>query len=282
MSHQTLSLPGTWIQNMYCQPGTPPVTAMPQAYPGSSAFYTSQFYHQTSTTMMLRANVYQQSPIPRAADSLATSPTSDSAYTSGYDSLGTSPTNSANTSGYGIASPSENASQGNKITGVLTKTTGGRIRKKPLEAGKPPYSYISLICMAIAGAPEKKATLREICDFITARFPFYQEKKNWQGNIRHNLTLNDCFVKMPRRAGDKGHPWAINPNFEDMYDGGSLLRRRYRFKEGSEKWKKSHTKAAQRLAMGSSKKRGRKAKDIPKKCISYPATRWYIETGGHE
>ena len=274
MSHQTFSMPGTWMPNMYSQtPGTPPVSAIPQAYPGSNAFYMPQFYHQTSTTtyerygMMLGSNIYQQNLIPGAADSLVTSPTSNSTCTSGYDSLVTSPTN---TSGYNTASPSENGSQDKKITGVLTKTTGGRLRKKPLESGKPPYSYISLICMAIAGAPEKKATLREICEFITARFPFYQEKKNWQGNIRHNLTLNDCFVKMPRRAGDKGHPWAINPNFEDMYDGGSLLRRRYRYKEGSEKWKKSHTKAAQRLAMGSPKKRGRKAKDVPKNALVIP------------
>ena len=267
MSHPGLSLPGTWMPNIYSQtPGTTPMSAVPP-YPGSSALYMSQYYHQSSTYegygMMLRANAYQQSPIPGGADSLVTSPTSNSTHTSGYDSLVTSPTNSANTSGYGTSSP---GSQDNKITGVLTKTTGGRIRKKPLESGKPPYSYISLICMAIAGAPEKKATLREICDYIKGRFPFYQEKKNWEGNIRHNLTLNDCFVKMPRRAGDKGHPWAINPTFEDMYDGGSLLRRRYRFKEGSEKWKKSQ-KAAQRLAMGSPKKRARKAKDIPKNAL---------------
>ena len=92
-----------------------------------------------------------------------------------------------------------------------------------------------------------------------------KKRRTGEGNIRHNLTLNDCFVKMPRRAGDKGHPWAINPTFEDWYDGGSLLRRRYRFKEGSEKWKSQ--KAAQRLAMGSPKKRGRKAKDIPKNAL---------------
>ena len=269
MSHPALSFPGTWIPNMYSQtPGTPPVNAIPHAYPGPSVFYMSPYYHQSSTYegygMMSRANVYPQSPIPGGADSLVTSPTCNSTHTSGYDSLVPSPTNSANASGYGPTSP---GSLDNKITGVLTKTTGGRIRKKPLESGKPPYSYISLICMAIAAAQDKKATLREICDYIKGRFPFYQEKKNWEGNIRHNLTLNDCFEKMPRRAGDKGHPWSINPNFEDMYDGGSLLRRRYRFKQGSEKWKNSNTKAAQRLAMGSPKKRGRKAKDIPKNAI---------------
>ncbi|ELU03318.1 hypothetical protein CAPTEDRAFT_59194, partial [Capitella teleta] len=95
---------------------------------------------------------------------------------------------------------------------------------------KPPYSYIALICMSIANSPSKKATLREIIDSIQERFPYYRKSTKWHGSIRHNLTLNDCFVKMPRRAGDKGCPWAIDPNFDDMFDSGSLLRRRYRFK----------------------------------------------------
>ena len=82
--------------------------------------------------------------------------------------------------------------------------TGGRVRKRPLESGKPPYSYIALICMAIANSPDGKATLREIIEYIETRFPFYARSKKWHGSIRHNLTLNDCFIKHPRRPRDKG------------------------------------------------------------------------------
>ena len=101
------------------------------------------------------------------------------------------------------------------------------------------YSYIAMICMAIANSPESRCTLREIIDYIEARFPYYCRDKKWHGSIRHNLTLNDCFVKQARRPGDKGCPWSIDPEFEDMFDNGSLLRRRYRYKEGSDKWKKA-------------------------------------------
>uniref|UniRef100_A0A6G1SJH9 Fork head domain-containing protein FD3 n=1 Tax=Aceria tosichella TaxID=561515 RepID=A0A6G1SJH9_9ACAR len=105
--------------------------------------------------------------------------------------------------------------------------------KKKSQHQKPPYSYIALITMAILQSKERRATLAGICDFIRSRFPYYRDKYPlWQNSIRHNLSLNDCFVKLSREPGNpgKGSYWCLDPQSEDMFDNGSFLRRRKRYK----------------------------------------------------
>lgn len=99
---------------------------------------------------------------------------------------------------------------------------------------KPPYSYIALIAMAVESRPDKKITLNGIYQFIVERFPYYRKNRHgWQNSIRHNLSLNDCFVKIHRddKKSGKGSYWTLHPDSYNMFENGSYLRRRKRFKE---------------------------------------------------
>lgn len=93
---------------------------------------------------------------------------------------------------------------------------------------KPPYSYIALIVMAIQSAPTKRLTLSEIYQFLQTRFPFFRGSyQGWKNSVRHNLSLNECFIKLPKGLGrpGKGHYWTIDPTSEFMFEEGSFRRR---------------------------------------------------------
>nr|Q63244.3 RecName: Full=Forkhead box protein Q1; AltName: Full=HNF-3/forkhead-like protein 1; Short=HFH-1; AltName: Full=Hepatocyte nuclear factor 3 forkhead homolog 1 [Rattus norvegicus] len=110
---------------------------------------------------------------------------------------------------------------------------GEGARSKPYtRRPKPPYSYIALIAMAIRDSAGGRLTLAEINEYLMGKFPFFRGSyTGWRNSVRHNLSLNDCFVKVlrdPSRPWGKDNYWMLNPNSEYTFADGVFRRRRKR------------------------------------------------------
>ena len=96
-----------------------------------------------------------------------------------------------------------------------------------IDEEKPTQSYIGLIGKAILSSPQQKLVLGDIYNYILTNYPYFRNKgPGWRNSIRHNLSLNDCFIKMGRSPNGKGHFWAINPINYDDFSRGEYKRKR--------------------------------------------------------
>lgn len=98
---------------------------------------------------------------------------------------------------------------------------------------KPPYSYATMITQAILLNPDGVMSLAEIYAWISSHYAYYKYlKTGWQNSIRHNLSLNKAFEKVPRRPNEpgKGMKWQISESYKldfmKKIQNGTLLKTR--------------------------------------------------------
>lgn len=85
---------------------------------------------------------------------------------------------------------------------------------------KPPYSYATMISQAILSVSEQMMSLADIYTWISTHYAFYRfSKPGWQNSIRHNLSLNKAFEKVPRKENEpgKGSKWQIVDKFKEEF-----------------------------------------------------------------
>ncbi|KAM5167549.1 forkhead box protein F2 [Callospermophilus lateralis] len=189
------------------------------------------------------------SPPPPAAAAAAALETTSSSSSSSSTSCASSSSNSASAPSAACKSSAGGSGSGAGSGG--TKKANSGLRRPE----KPPYSYIALIVMAIQSSPSKRLTLSEIYQFLQARFPFFRGAyQGWKNSVRHNLSLNECFIKLPKGLGrpGKGHYWTIDPASEFMFEEGSFRRRPRGFRRKCQALKPMYHRVVSGLGFGAS------------------------------
>ncbi|NWI52374.1 FOXJ1 protein, partial [Calyptomena viridis] len=95
----------------------------------------------------------------------------------------------------------------------------GNINYKTNPHVRPPYSYATLICMAMEASKKPKITLSAICKWISDNFCYFRPADpTWQSSIRHNLCINKHFIKVTREKGEPGRGafWKLHPQYADQ------------------------------------------------------------------
>ncbi|XP_033109517.1 forkhead box protein I1-A-like [Anneissia japonica] len=86
--------------------------------------------------------------------------------------------------------------------------------------GRPMESYAQMIAKAIKSSSSYSASLPEIYEFITSKYPFYCENRmHWKNSVRHNLTVQkELFKRLPGYELDaRGcSRWTLADGFEEL------------------------------------------------------------------
>ncbi|KAK9499322.1 hypothetical protein O3M35_002375 [Rhynocoris fuscipes] len=92
--------------------------------------------------------------------------------------------------------------------------------------------------MALNTSPTKTLTLREIYTYLQDSFPFFRgDYKGWKNSIRHNLSLNKCFIKLPKNKDypGKGNYWTLNESEMVNFEQGTFRKRSKRTSRSASK-----------------------------------------------
>jgi len=79
-------------------------------------------------------------------------------------------------------------------------------------------------------SPENRLQLIDIYESVGAMFFPHGDRKGgraWMNNVRHHLSVNDCFIKVDGGRRTRGSFWAIHPACVDDFRRGDFRRRRW-------------------------------------------------------
>uniref|UniRef100_A0A3Q1FFH5 Fork-head domain-containing protein n=1 Tax=Acanthochromis polyacanthus TaxID=80966 RepID=A0A3Q1FFH5_9TELE len=96
---------------------------------------------------------------------------------------------------------------------------------------KPSLPYIALIAKVILSSPSQKLNLSSIYRAMEEQFPYLRSRgPGWRNSVRHNLSVNECFVKVSRCEDGRGHYWGVHQAHLRDFQRGNF--RQYRNPRG--------------------------------------------------
>ena len=123
-------------------------------------------------------------------------------------------------------SSKENLSEKREKSKTSTKANG-KASATPI---KPPKPYLEIIADAILSCKVKMMQLHEIYHYMESKYEYFIKNvnKSWRNSVRHNLSLNECFVKAGRGSNGKGNYWKIHPLCEKEFIRGCFRRKSFK------------------------------------------------------
>ena len=86
--------------------------------------------------------------------------------------------------------------------------------------------YMEMIAKAIMTSSTQKLLLSHIYSIIEHKYPdFTASKGAWKNSVRHNLSVNECFMKAGRAPNGRGYYWKIHPACMNNFKNGNFIRR---------------------------------------------------------
>ncbi|KAF0989105.1 hypothetical protein HZS_8080, partial [Henneguya salminicola] len=107
-------------------------------------------------------------------------------------------------------------------------SSSSEARKSARSSGntRTTYNYVNMIVECILGSPTKRVLLSDIYKHVQNNYKDMIDKGvDWQNGIRHNLSLNDCFMKDGRNPNGKGYFWTVAPKNLPYFEKGDFRRR---------------------------------------------------------
>lgn len=88
---------------------------------------------------------------------------------------------------------------------------------------KPSLSYIALIAKVILSSPSQNLNLASIYRALEEQFPYLRSRgPGWKNSVRHNLSVNNCFVKVSRCEDGRGHYWGVHQAYLGDFQQGKF------------------------------------------------------------